>query len=338
MSENKNSVERDCGPVRDLLPLYVENIENEGSRRFIEEHLSRCPDCRAEAERLRAGQFAAPDGAMPLKRLRRAVMKRRLTLVLLAAAFIALLAAAVFARLTKRHYLPYAEAVSAAGGETGSLYFSFTGKVTGFETSSSDDTVLGVPVVCYNVQAWYTLADRLRGGERPQCCSVAVPPASSLSGKTGEEVITDPFLAARVESGEQPAPAGSIFTDISAGSGFGEVCTVQSGRVELKYDISPSASRLPFLVLIGALALTAAALIVFALLLIKRKKHAAKAAFLIMLLPLSFAAAFLLANGWELYSHTPAHDLLTALAAGVPVYAVFACLHGLWSMNRGGTV
>ncbi|GEM_PF-5895208 len=324
--ENMNEMQRSCGLVRDLLPLYVEDIESEDSREFIEAHLSRCPDCRAEEAKMRSARLPSPDEALPLKRLRRTILKRRLMLSLIAAAFIAALAATVFARLTKKHYLAYGEAVVCSSGEPGELCFSFSEKVTGFEKSAAPDTVLGVTVVRYNVQAWYTLLDRLRSSERPQCCSVAVPPASNLSGKTGEEVITDPFLAAREQNGEQPAPAGSVFTDISAG-GFGEVCTLQSGRVELKYDISPSASRLPFLVLIGALALTAAALTVFAVLMIKRKKHAAKAAFLIMLLPLSFAAAFLLANGWELYSHTPGHDLLTALAVGVPVYAVFACLH-----------
>ena len=37
----------DCGIVRDLLPLYMDGVCSEESSLFIEEHLNRCPDCRA---------------------------------------------------------------------------------------------------------------------------------------------------------------------------------------------------------------------------------------------------------------------------------------------------
>ena len=35
-----------CEVVRDLLPLYVDGVVSEESRKMIEEHLEECDDCR----------------------------------------------------------------------------------------------------------------------------------------------------------------------------------------------------------------------------------------------------------------------------------------------------
>ena len=38
---------RDCKIVQDLLPNYIENLTNEETNRFIEEHLKECPECQS---------------------------------------------------------------------------------------------------------------------------------------------------------------------------------------------------------------------------------------------------------------------------------------------------
>ena len=43
---------KECGIVRDLLPLYQEGLLHRGSVELVEEHLKTCPDCRAEREAL----------------------------------------------------------------------------------------------------------------------------------------------------------------------------------------------------------------------------------------------------------------------------------------------
>lgn len=47
-SENKFP----CGAVRDLLPLYRDNVCSDESRRLVEEHLAECADCKTLLERL----------------------------------------------------------------------------------------------------------------------------------------------------------------------------------------------------------------------------------------------------------------------------------------------
>lgn len=46
-------MDRDCGVIRDLLPLYVDGACSEASRALVEEHMPGCPACARELARLR---------------------------------------------------------------------------------------------------------------------------------------------------------------------------------------------------------------------------------------------------------------------------------------------
>lgn len=43
----------DCGVIRDLLPLYVDNAASEESQELVREHLAGCPDCQEELRKIR---------------------------------------------------------------------------------------------------------------------------------------------------------------------------------------------------------------------------------------------------------------------------------------------
>ena len=47
----------DCEVIRDLLPLFADEVCSEGSRRVITEHLEHCPECRGMLEKLRANEI-----------------------------------------------------------------------------------------------------------------------------------------------------------------------------------------------------------------------------------------------------------------------------------------
>ena len=38
-------MKNECNIVRDLLPLYIENMASPESAQFVEAHLSKCPEC-----------------------------------------------------------------------------------------------------------------------------------------------------------------------------------------------------------------------------------------------------------------------------------------------------
>lgn len=43
MKQNKQN--RDCKIVQDLLPNYIENLTNEVTNEYIQEHIAKCPEC-----------------------------------------------------------------------------------------------------------------------------------------------------------------------------------------------------------------------------------------------------------------------------------------------------
>ncbi len=51
-----------CNVIRDLLPLDIDGVVSEDSKRLVEEHLEGCEECRREKEKLeQAVPVAAPD-------------------------------------------------------------------------------------------------------------------------------------------------------------------------------------------------------------------------------------------------------------------------------------
>ncbi|PYI52572.1 zf-HC2 domain-containing protein [Paenibacillus flagellatus] len=53
----------ECDIVKDLLPLYVDDVCSEASGRMIREHLAVCGDCKDEWEHLRSGFAVSPETA-----------------------------------------------------------------------------------------------------------------------------------------------------------------------------------------------------------------------------------------------------------------------------------
>lgn len=49
-------MKKECSVVRDLLPLYLENMASEDTAIFVKEHLENCSDCTAEFEHLKSGK------------------------------------------------------------------------------------------------------------------------------------------------------------------------------------------------------------------------------------------------------------------------------------------
>ena len=48
-------MKKECSIVRDVLPLYFENMVSEDTAVFVKEHLENCSDCAAEFECLKSG-------------------------------------------------------------------------------------------------------------------------------------------------------------------------------------------------------------------------------------------------------------------------------------------
>ena len=50
-------MDKQCEVIRDLLPLYADDVCSDTSRQLIEEHLAECPDCSAVLTKIRASEI-----------------------------------------------------------------------------------------------------------------------------------------------------------------------------------------------------------------------------------------------------------------------------------------
>lgn len=90
---------KDCGIVKDLLPLVAENMASRESTAFVKEHLNVCGDCRKAYEEMKTP--VETETTAPLKTVKKAVKKRGWLIAGLIACLVAALLVGAFARITK---------------------------------------------------------------------------------------------------------------------------------------------------------------------------------------------------------------------------------------------
>ena len=75
---------KNCDMIKDLLPLYADDVCSEESRKAVEEHINSCPDCKAELEKLRKSVTVSPQkDADVLKRIKKRLRIEKLVVGLI---------------------------------------------------------------------------------------------------------------------------------------------------------------------------------------------------------------------------------------------------------------
>lgn len=151
----------ECNIIRDLLPLYVENMVSSDTAAFVEAHLNGCEACRKECESAKAPQPAQErSDAAPLLKLSRKMKVKRIQTIALTALFVIALFVSAFAVLDAPIYFPYSEGIitSEPFGDQGML-LTFDEKVTDFAYTVYDDPDGGDFYYC-DIEAWTSLWDK----------------------------------------------------------------------------------------------------------------------------------------------------------------------------------
>lgn len=125
-----------CEVIKDLLPLYVDDVLSADSRAIVEEHLETCSDCTEYYHALKEPkgdyeQMRNSDDKAALKKIKGNLKKKKLITILITAVCIAALGFGIFYGLVVHEkYIPYEESglyVSEEAIRTDRDYYKSTG-------------------------------------------------------------------------------------------------------------------------------------------------------------------------------------------------------------------
>lgn len=152
-------MDKQCCVIKDLLPLYMENMVSEGTKSFVEEHLNGCEECRTKLEQMQAPAELVPDtDPAPLKNLKKKLLMKRIQTIVFTAALVFAVVISVFSILTSPGYFPYSNnLLNVMEDPNGTIRISFDDKVTGYSSIKESDNETGTEV--YRISAWNTIWD-----------------------------------------------------------------------------------------------------------------------------------------------------------------------------------
>ena len=167
-------MKQECSIVRDLLPLYVEDMVSPETAEFVRGHLAACETCQAEVQRLRQPPDVTPPTQeerpeAPLRRLQRKLLLKRIQSALLAGGFVLVVLLSAFAILSAPRYVPYtAQLLEVTEQADGSLTITFDQAVTQCQVESLGTQEPDNQSESYSVQAWTSPWDQWfsRSGSR----------------------------------------------------------------------------------------------------------------------------------------------------------------------------
>lgn len=272
-----------CSVIRDLLPLYAEDLTSEETKELVAEHLDGCPDCRRQLEAMKTPAVPAPDGAEALRAVKKDIRRRRWQAATLAALLVFLPLLAAFAYSTAQIPVPYEEGlVAVESEENGVLTLSLDGRVSGVRSTLVEDPDSGEKTLL--LQAW---TSRNRQGE--------------LLQERGSYTV-------------DPIPDRVMYGDGSRND---------EQKLLYGEAMNGGAVLLPRLVLAYyALIALGAALVIGLLWLLLRKKKAAAALRALCFAALSYPIGHLLIKGLQFRSFFVPSDLNFILAAAAAVWGL----------------
>jgi len=153
-----------CPIVLDLLPLAADKLLREETGAFVAEHIAVCEDCRRAYEEIISAPSPAPESApAPLHALHKKLIRARVFTALCAAFIAAAAAFALYIAAAQPHYYPYSDDLFTMTEYTdGSVELTFGPDVTYNSATHCYWEEKGRTIMVYEIQAGYTIMDRLR--------------------------------------------------------------------------------------------------------------------------------------------------------------------------------
>lgn len=321
---------KNCNIIRDILPLYAENMVSLDTVSFVEEHLENCEACRNEYEQMKEDEMPSESGTgleregkskkepqsesrlvstraevAPLLKLKKKMMAKEIQTVTLTAVFIIIIFISVFAILDTPEYVPYSEGLlQIEPMEEGGIKITFDDSVTDFQyirTGGADDLKRDY----YLIEAWSS------------------PLATWFSGR---------WFSSRGELSFKIYPEGELPISLMYVPNNGEENICVYGETD---DFDGMVS-LPGLVLGYYLIF---AMIVFTIMLVVwlfvRKKVRLRAwVERVMLYPVAYVISHLVIVGFTFETYSAWRDFMLIVPISILLYCGMLLVHGIWRLRK----
>lgn len=290
-----------CNIIRDLIPLYAEDMVSDDSAQLVKTHLEHCEGCRKVLEELNQPYPAPEDhNAMPLMKMKTVLRKKKVLTVALTLVSTLLFSAVLFAFLTAPRYLPYSDdTIQLSEQADGTVTAAFSEQVSGYDVNrypSEEGSGMS-----YSLTTYTTLWEE----------HVLSKDIGTIVLNDGNEAVSSVYYYQTDGSVDQ-----LIYGDDENPNGF----TVTLPRLNLSY-------YLLFAVLFGGSCLVVA-------LLFRRHKEISSWLYKLFLLSVSYVIAHLIVTGLSSASYSSTRDLLAIILITIPLYALILLGIKLVSIRR----
>ncbi len=274
-----------CNIITDILPLYAEDMVNDDTKEFVEQHVVECENCKNKLKLLKSdipvkNDYQEDKAVDAMKKIRLDMNKKHVAIAVISAIISAIIVVLSFAYLTAPEYLPYTEQfdIVSVKEANGSVSLSFTGE---YELSQRESGVYTISVYNTICNQLFNLAKEQTITVNPNNEAVTTIYYVSNGGWDEDEVIY----------GENPVVNGGVLT-------------------------------LPRLNLNSYLVLAVGAFIlVFVLLLILRKNKKMKDIMSrLLLVPFSYVISSITITGFNATSYSATRDLYLILILALIIY------------------
>lgn len=281
-----------CNIVKDILPLYADNVVSEETKTLVEEHLPNCCDCKKELSLLKSNLetpevvITEKDDIAFLKKIGLDIRKKRIFAAILSATISAIVVILSFAYLTAPEYLPYTELfeVVTAHENNGNVTLSFTGE---YELSQREQGV-------YDISIYNTILNKLCNTTRKQVITV---------NPNGEQVSAIYYVS---NGGQEDKVIYGMNPIVNDG-----VLTLP--RLFLNYYI--------------AVAILITFVLTVLLLLFRKKQKIKTVIALILFIPISYIVSHVMIAGLNSTSYSATRDFYLILLLVIPIYFILYILY-----------
>ena len=281
-----------CNMIRDILPLYVEDMASQDTRDLVEEHIASCENCKKRLEEMKTFEEPPVDTDIaPLRNIQNTLRKKKLQTIILSVMVTLVFAVVTIAYLTTPAYISYNEnAVSIIEKDDGTVLLNFSEEVSGYNVNqypAADNSGY-----VYDITTWETIWQQKIYKNNLE---------NTVLNPNGETVASIYYY--NTDGIENTLIYGDPITD-------GSVMTLP--RLVLSYYV---------LFAIGFLLICGIGLVIF-----RKNEKIRNGLEKMILLPISYLFAHLLIKGLHSATYLAGRDLYVILLVTIPLY--FALLAG----------